>query len=116
MLFSRGYPPEHIPGYTSLMERSETSSFTHLNHTVTTGRADDGGEEEGEEDTMEDSVHEQFERMKLDDSALSTAVTGKGAKVGVYFSSFHSLHSILSWSTLSNIEHMFMIVKDSLCS
>ena len=40
------------------------------------------GEDE-EEDETEDSMQEEFDRMKLDDSAMSTAVTGRGTKVKV---------------------------------
>ncbi|WAR11247.1 CEP78-like protein, partial [Mya arenaria] len=78
----RGYPPEHVPGHTSLMERTEkspSSSFIHQNQTMTTIDDDDDGEETEE---TEDSLQEHFDRIKLDDSAMSTAVTGgKGAKL-----------------------------------
>ena len=39
--------------------------------------------EDEEEDETEDSMQEEFDRMKLDDSAMSTAVTGRGTKVKV---------------------------------
>jgi hypothetical protein len=37
--------------------------------------------DDDEEEETESSMQEEFDRIKLDDSALSTAVTGKGIKV-----------------------------------
>ncbi|XP_052267964.1 centrosomal protein of 78 kDa-like isoform X2 [Dreissena polymorpha] len=81
----RGYPPEHIPGHTSLMERSETiSPGNSFNYSSTNQTRDQDNEEEEETEDTEDSMQEKFDRIKLDDSALTTAVTGiteKGARV-----------------------------------
>lgn len=74
----RGYPPEHVPGHTSLMENSENYVPPNsLNYTSVNVTHDD---DDMDEDTQS-SMQEEFERMKLDDSALSTAVTGRGVKV-----------------------------------
>lgn len=76
----RGYPPEHIPGHTSLMERSETHvPQNSLNYSTISRRGDD----EEEEEETESSMQEEFERLKLDDSNMSTAVGGKGVKVEI---------------------------------
>lgn len=75
----RGYPPEHVPGHTSLMEKSENynpqNSLNYSSMNVT--------HHDDEEEETESSLQEEFERLKLDDSALSTAVTGKGIKVEI---------------------------------
>ena len=80
LLYYRGYPPEHVPGHTSLMERSETRVPSNSLNYSSVSQAH--GEDE-EEDETEDSMQEEFDRMKLDDSAMSTAVTGRGTKVKV---------------------------------
>lgn len=73
------------------MERSETQVPSNsLNYTSVSGHHGDMSHDDNEdEDEVEDSMQEEFERMKLDDSALSTAVTGKTSKVRQSF--FYSM-------------------------
>lgn len=62
------------------MERSETSVPSNsLNYSSVSQAHGD------EEDEEEDSMQEEFERMKLDDSGLSTAMAGRGTKVNRIF-------------------------------
>lgn len=71
----RGYPPEHVPGHTSLMEKCENySPHDSVNHFPVNNTHGD------EEQTTEESL-DNFEWMKLDDSSLSTAIKGKGLQV-----------------------------------
>ena len=76
----RGYPPEHIPGQSSLLENSEDMSprgTPNQSAVVVTV-----GDSEGEEGEFEDTIGE-LQKMKLDDSALSTQVNNqKGLRVG----------------------------------
>ena len=78
-LYYRGYPPEHVPGQSSLLENSEGMSprgTPNQSAIVVTM-----GESEGEEEEDEDTIGE-LQKMKLDDSALSTQVNNqKGLRV-----------------------------------
>ena len=77
--FHRGYPPEHVPGQSSLLENSEGMSphGTPNQSAVVVTMGESEGEEEDDEDTIEE-----LQKIKLDDSALSTQVNNqKGLRV-----------------------------------
>ena len=71
----RGYPPEHIPGQSSLLENSENLSphgTPNQSGVTVTMEASEGSEGEEDEDTIGE-----LQKLKLDDSAMSTQVNSQ---------------------------------------
>ncbi|KAL3885291.1 hypothetical protein ACJMK2_025374 [Sinanodonta woodiana] len=72
VFFSRGYPPEHTPGKTTILENSEGLS-PHGSPNITKGES--LVEEEEEEDTIHD-----MRKLQLDDSTLATGMKNTDIK------------------------------------